>query len=353
MEPLPSSLAARQDLGMRILVLGGSWFLGRFVAEEALRRGGKVTVFNRGRSGTDVPGVRAVRGDRLVAGDLARLAESGPWDAVVDTSASELPPEAVGVAARALEAVAGRYVYVSTVNAYAGWPHQPLTEKSPLYTAPPGPDAPSAEVYGRNKAAAERGVLDAFGADRSAILRPGVILGPGEYVGRLPWWLHRSRRGGRMLAPGRPGTFIQPVDVRDVAAFAVDRAAAATAGGAFNIAGPLRGETMDGFLRSCLAVTGGRGELVWVPDEVLVRHGVREWTELPLWRTAAGAWAVDSARAHAAGLRCRPLSETVADTWAWLTGGGVPVDHPRSAAHGISEDKEASILADALGSTPV
>lgn len=179
-----------------------------------------------------------------------------------------------------------------------------------------------------------------------------VVLGPGEYVGRLPWWLHRARRGGRMLAPGRPETFIQPVDVRDVAAFAVDQAAAATAGGAFNIAGPLRGETMDGFLRSCLAVTGGRGELVWVPDEVLVRHGVREWTELPLWRTAAGAWAVDSARAHAAGLRCRPLPETVADTWAWLTGGGVPVDHPRSADHGIAEDKETRILAEALGDRP-
>jgi nucleoside-diphosphate-sugar epimerase len=336
---------------MRILVLGGSWFLGRFVAEEVLGRGGKATVFNRGRSGSDVPGVQAVRGDRLVAEDLARLAESGPWDAVVDTSASELPPEAVGAAARVLEPVTGRYVYVSTVNAYAGWPNQPLTEVSELYTAPPGPDAPSAEIYGRNKAAAERGLLEVFGAARSVVLRPGVILGPGEYVGRLPWWLHRARRGGRILAPGRPQTFIQPVDVRDVAAFAVDQAAG-TGGGAFNITGPQVTETMGGFLRSCLEVTGGQGELVWVPEDVLARHGVREWTELPLWRTAPGAWAVDSAQAVAAGLACRPLAETVADTWAWLTGGGIPVEHPRSAQHGIAEAKESAILAETPGTGP-
>lgn len=137
------------------------------------------------------------------------------------------------------------------------------------------------------------------------------------------------------------------MDVRDVAAFALDQVAA-DAGGAYNVAAPIGRETMEGFLAACLKTTGSGGELRWVPDEVLVAHGVRQWTELPLWRTAAGVWAVDATIAHAVGLRCRPLAETVADTWAWLRDGGVPVQHPRGAEHGMAPEKEAAILA-ALG----
>ncbi|MFJ4010306.1 NAD-dependent epimerase/dehydratase family protein [Streptomyces sp. NPDC090026] len=328
---------------MRILVLGGSWFLGKRVADMAISQGGKVTVFNRGRSGSEAMGVTSVRGDRTSLPDLERLAQHGPWDAVIDTSAAEMPFEAVEASARVLEPVAHRYVFVSTVNAYRGWPVEPLNDNSPLYDAPPGPETTGAEVYGRNKAMSERAVLDHFG-ERGVILRPGVILGPGEYVGRLPWWLGRAHRGGLILAPGDPNRSIQPVDVRDVAAFALNRAAAG--GGTFNVVAPMGRETMGGFLTSCLAATGSKGELVWAPDEVLVRHHVQDWTELPLWRTAPGAWAVDASRAFEAGLVCRPLAETVADTWAWLVGGGVLVDHPRQSEHGISADREREILAD-------
>ncbi|MCX4826061.1 NAD-dependent epimerase/dehydratase family protein [Streptomyces sp. NBC_01142] len=342
---------------MRILVLGGSWFLGRAVAQYALDRGWEVTVFNRGRSGSAPAGARAVRGDRTVPEDLSRLASEGPWDAVVDTSASEMAPRDVLAGARALEPAVGRYVYVSTVNAYRGWPSEPLTEESELLDGPPDADADYGRLpddwdgpdwyYGRQKASAERATTVAFGEDRTVILRPGVILGPGEYVGRLPWWLRRATRGGRMLAPGAPEKSIQPIDVRDVAAFALDQAAA-DRGGAYNCVAPLGRETMSDFLTACVLATGGYAQLVWAPDKLLLDHEVQQWTELPLWRTHAGVWRIESTRAQAAGLVCRPLSETVEDTWAWLRDGGMPVEHPRWAEHGIAPEKETMILA-ALG----
>ncbi|WP_299531987.1 NAD-dependent epimerase/dehydratase family protein [uncultured Streptomyces sp.] len=335
---------------MRILALGGTWFLGKQIVAEALSRGWEVTTFNRGRSGCDVAGVRAVHGDRTEAGDLERLAAFGPWDAVVDTSSADMPPRDVLRAVRVLEGQVARWVHVSTVSVYKGWPHQPLAESSPVldcpvdadetfgYTGPGG----SPTVYGFQKAGAERAVAQAFG-DRSVFLRPGVILGPEEYVGRLPWWLHRAARGGRILAPGPAGRRIQPVDVRDVAAFAVDQAAATTSG-PYNVTHP-QGITFQGFLEACLAVTQAAGKPVWADPDVLIEHGVTPWTELPLWRAQAGVWAVDPNRAVDAGLRCQPLVETVANTWKWLQADGRPVDHPRWAEHGIAPDKEAKILA--------
>ncbi|MEV5879433.1 NAD-dependent epimerase/dehydratase family protein [Streptomyces sp. NPDC052101] len=335
---------------MRILVLGGTWFLGKEIVTGARRRGWEVTTFNRGRSGPDAPGVEAIHGDRTDAAALSHLAAAGPWDAVVDTSSGELPPRDVLLAARALAGQVGRWVHVSTVSVYADWPHHTLTEASPVLDCPPDADNTfgytgadgSPTRYGFQKAGGERAVAEALG-DRAVFLRPGVILGPGEYVGRLPWWLTRAARGGRILAPSPANQRIQPVDVRDVAAFALDQAAEA-AGEAFNIAHP-DGPTFAEFITGCLNVTGGAGRPLWTSPEDLARHGVTQWTELPLWRTHAGVWAVDSSRAMAAGLRCRPLRETIADTWAWLQADGRPVAHPRWDLHGIAPEKEAKILA--------
>ncbi|WP_371647935.1 MULTISPECIES: NAD-dependent epimerase/dehydratase family protein [unclassified Streptomyces] len=335
---------------MRILVIGGTWFLGKSTVEGALARGWSVTTFNRGRSGRDVPGVEPVHGDRTSRGDLHRLAGHGPWDAVIDTSSSDFPPRDVRLAAVALRRAARRWVHISTVSVYKGWPHMPLTDSSPLLECPPDADESfgytgedgSPTVYGFQKAGGERAVHEAFG-EAAVFLRPGVLLGPGEYVGRLPWWLSRAQRGGRMVAPAPREQRIQPVDVRDVAAFALDQAVG-TAGGGFTLAHP-DGISFEDFLRECLVVTGGAGKPVWVEPEMLAGHGVKEWTELPLWRTHAGAWSVDSSRAVAAGFRCRPVVETLRDTWAWLAGDGRPVEHPRWKEHGIAADKEAKILA--------
>ncbi|MFF8431054.1 NAD-dependent epimerase/dehydratase family protein [Streptomyces sp. NPDC016566] len=335
---------------MRLLVMGGTWFLGKHIVEGALSRGWQVTTFNRGRSSRDVDGVEPVHGDRTNGEDLERLVAYGPWEAVIDTSSSELPPRDVLAATTALRPAARRWVHVSTVSVYEGWPHQPLTDTSTLLQCPAGADESygytgadgSPTKYGFQKAGGERAVVEVFG-DAAVLLRPGVILGPGEYVGRLPWWLERAKRGGPILAPAPADQRIQPVDVRDVARFALDQAASSTHGG-FNVTHS-EGISFRAFLEACLAETGGAGAPVWVAPEVLVDRGVKQWTELPLWRTHAGVWAVDSSRAAAAGLECRPIAETIRDTWRWWSADGRPVDHPRWAEHGIAPEKEEKILA--------
>lgn len=335
---------------MRLLVMGGTWFLGRAVVESALARGWQVTTFSRGRSGTPAPGAEHVLGDRTVADDLRRLAGHGPWDAVIDTSSTELSPKDVLLGAQLLRPQVRHWVHVSTVSVYQGWPHLVLTEEDPVLDCPPDADETfgytgadgSPTIYGFQKAGGERAVSNIFGAD-ATFLRPGVILGPGEYVGRLPWWLGRAARGGRIVAPAPADRLIQPVDVRDVARFALERAEAAD-GQVFNVTHP-EGITFARFVDECFRVTGGQGGPVWVDGEVLAGHGVSEWTELPLWRTHAGVWSVRSDKAVAAGAQFRPIEQTIAQTWAWLQEGGQLVDHPRRHAHGIDPQKEARLLA--------
>ncbi|MBF6250212.1 NAD-dependent epimerase/dehydratase family protein [Nocardia farcinica] len=330
---------------MRVLILGGSWFLGRAVAEQALVEGHEVTTFRRGRTGADVEGVSVVRGDRTDPTDLARLAQAGPWDVVVDTS-SFVPRETLALA-RALAPVVHRYVLVSTVSVYQGWPIEPLSEDSPVLECPSdaGPDYgydgdPGPSTYGFGKAGCERAVLETFGPERALLLRPGVILGPWEYVGRLEWWLRRLQRGGRVLAPGQPYRPIQPIDVRDVAAFALIPGLT----GVYNLTAKGR-DTMEDLLTACREVTGSDAVLEWVTDEQwLAEQGVRQWTELPLWRTYRGAWAVDAHRARTAGLACRPIAATVADTWRWLSDGGSAVEHERAAELGITGEREQALL---------
>jgi hypothetical protein len=194
------------------------------------------------------------------------------------------------------------------------------------------------------KSGCELAVAQAFGVGRFACLRPGVVLGPREYVGRLPWWLRRVAAGGRVLAPGSPDRSIQPVDVRDLAAFALAGADPGVSG-TFNVAAPIGGESFGGMLRACADVTGSGAEFVWVPDDRLAAQGVRQWSELPLWRTFRGVWQVDSGAAMAAGLSCRPLAATVADTWAWLQGSGGELDEERAGEIGMSRERERQVLA--------
>ncbi|SDL65996.1 Nucleoside-diphosphate-sugar epimerase [Glycomyces sambucus] len=331
---------------MRLLVLGGTQFVGRAVVAEALAHGWDVTTFNRGRSGRDLAGVTAIRGDRWDRSDLELLAEAEPWDAVVDSSG--YVPRNVLEVAEVLEPSARRFLFVSTLSVYEGWPVQPLTEDSPTLPCPPDADETfgtntenGPTQYGYQKSGCEAAVLQVFGAQRSALLRAGVVLGPHEYVGRLPWWLERIARGGRVLAPGDPQRSIQPIDVRDIASFAISAVENGVVG-AFNLTGSGE-ETFGDFLDACVKATGAAPELIWTPDEVLLEHGVRQWSELPLWRVAPGTWDVDSAKARAAGLVNRPIAETVRDTWEWLR--GVQLDeNERSAEIGISPQKEQRIL---------
>jgi 2'-hydroxyisoflavone reductase len=333
---------------MRLLVLGGTRFVGRAIATAAVDRGWGVTTFNRGRSGTDVAGVHAVRGDRTRRADLAELAEAGPWDAVVDTSG--YVPHDVLAACEVLKPQAGQYAFVSTVSVYRGWPVEALSEASEVLYCPPDAGADYGEDtedgptrYGYQKSGCELAVTSTFGAEHSVILRPGVVLGPWEYVGRLPWWLSRIAHGGHVLAPGTPDRSVQPVDVRDLAEFAV-RTAANGICGTYNVTAPVGGATFGGMLSACAQVTGSTAEFVWIPDRELLAHGVRQWSEMPLWRTFPGVWQVDSSAAFARGLSCRRLRATVADTWRWMQDGGRAHDE-RAGEIGISSDREQEILA--------
>jgi 2'-hydroxyisoflavone reductase len=334
---------------MRLLILGGTRFVGHAIAVSAVARGWKVVTFNRGLSGADVPGVHVLRGDRTHSADLAELVSAGPWDAVVDTS-GYVPREVLACCER-LAPVAGRYVFMSTVSVYRGWPVEPLSETSEVLYCPAdaGPDygedvEDGPTSYGYQKSGCELAVASTFGTERSVLLRPGVVLGPREYVGRLPWWLSRVAAGGRVLAPGSPGRSIQPVDVRDLAEFAIHLVAREVAG-AYNVTAPVGRETFGGLLEACAEATGSNAEFVWVPDEQLVAQGVRQWSEMPLWRTFPGVWQVSSDAAQAQGLSCRPLAATVSETWSWMQDAGLRPDDERASEIGISREREQQILA--------
>ncbi|GII83568.1 reductase [Sphaerisporangium siamense] len=329
-------------------MIGGSVFLGRSIVEEALRQGHEVTTFNRGRSGEDLPGVTAVRGDRENPDDLRALAEGRTWDAIVDVCG--FTPRVVASSARALSGHAPLYAFVSTVSAISTWPAERVDETSPLWEC--GPEAgPEDGDYSVLKAGCERAV-ESFFDGGALILQPGLILGPWENVGRLPGWLRRVARGGRVLAPGDPELEMQLIDARDIATFTVDQAAKGTEG-RFLLTGPAGNTTFGRWLADCAEVTGSDAEFVWVDDDFLRAREVEPWTELPLWippgEGEVGTWSVDTSRAEAAGLRCRPVRETVRDTWDWLKDRDVAALEerlPHWRRHGMAPDKEARILSE-------
>ncbi|MFI7633351.1 NAD-dependent epimerase/dehydratase family protein [Nonomuraea sp. NPDC049400] len=331
---------------MKLLIIGGSGFLGRAVVVEALARGHEVTTFNRGRSGADVPGAEVVRGDREVRADLDRLIAGRSWDAVVDTSG--YVPRVVGESARALSGHAGTYAFVSSVSAIDGFPGNPATEDTPGW--PCAPDAgPDDGGYGVLKAGCERAVQQGFEGN-ALIVRPGLILGPHENVARLPWWLSRIARGGQVLAPGDPDTPMQLVDARDVAIFTLDQAERGTSD-TFLVTGPAGNTTYGEWLGLCKEVTGSDAEFVWMDSRFLAEQGAGTFVELPLWGGPPSAeidnfWSVPTARARAAGLRTRPVAEIVRDTWAWLR--EIPEEqrvYGVKTQHGMAPEKEAAILA--------
>lgn len=327
-----------------LLVLGGTSFVGRAVATEALRRGHRVTTLNRGRTGPDVPGVRAVRGDRAAAEPLAALAERG-FDAVVDPSGQV--PAHVLAAARALHGRTPFYAYVSSAAVYRDWTALPWTEDAPTHDGAATEDGPPALfTLGPRKAGCERAVAEVYGTEAALVVRPGLVVGPHDNVGMLPWWLSRIHLGGSVIAPGNPEQPLQLVDARDVAAFVLDRVEAAR--GVFNTMPADPVTAIGTYLDLCVAATGGAAHLVWVPDDVLVERGAGPWNELPFWLPTAAdpaaAWPVDATAARAAGFRTRPPVETVRDTWAWLVAGGTVTPTDDTLRLGISADKEDHIL---------
>ncbi|MFF7591488.1 NAD-dependent epimerase/dehydratase family protein [Kitasatospora purpeofusca] len=326
---------------MRLLLLGGTEFVGRAVAEAALERGWEVTVFHRGTHAAPA-GARVLHGDRTAEGGLAALAE-GEWDAVVDTWSAA--PSAVRDSARLLAGRVGRYAYVSSRSVYAYPRPAGADESAPLVEGSPD----DGEMpYAESKRGGELAALDAFG-DRALLIRAGLIVGPYENIGRLPWWLDRIARGGPVLAPGPRDLAVQFIDVRDLAIWTLD-AVAAGLGGPYDLVGPRGHTTMGELLEACAKATGAEPELRWTAPEAIAAAGIAPWVQLPFWvppgelyDTVHGA---DVSKALAAGLRCRPAAETVADTWAWLRSiGGVAPQRPDRPTVGLDPELEAAALA--------
>jgi nucleoside-diphosphate-sugar epimerase len=328
---------------MRLLVLGGTHFLGRHVVGSALARGHEVATLTRGVSGAPPEGARALSGDR---DDPAALpAALGEWrpELVVDTSCQSrsAAAHAAALAGGPLAGVRG-YAFVSSLNAYAGWPPGPIGREDDEPTWQSDDDG-----YGPVKAAAERVLGAAFG-ERFLTARAGLIVGPHDPLYRLGWWLDRIAAGGEVVVPA--DGWDQPVaavDARDLADWLVTTAERGQ-GGAVNATGPAGMTTFGGLLELCREVTGSAATWVSVSDADLLAAGVQEWVHLPFWlraEVARTAWDVDTTRARELGLPGRPLAETLADTWAWQQRAGRPTPPAGRELPGLPPDLEQRLLA--------
>ena len=331
---------------LRVLVLGGTGFLGRHVIEAALERGHRVTMLNRGRTNPDLfPGVERLAGDRN--GDLSALA-GREWDACVDPSAYF--PRQVRATGALLAGRIGHYTFISSCSVY------PITQADKSETAPTIPleDPASENVdrdYGALKAAGERVAIEIYGEDRVLNSRSGLIVGPWDPTNRFTYWPVRIAEGGEVLAPSGPDYPVQFVHAREQADWVLDCAEHGVAG-TFNCAGPEPPLTLGRLFEVCRAVARSDATFTWVPDDFLLEQKVGPWMEMPLWIPPAMGSLNDVPvdRAVAAGLRFRPLEQTVAETLAWAraqAGRPAPTDfagreRPRA---GLDPAKERAVLA--------
>jgi nucleoside-diphosphate-sugar epimerase len=324
---------------MRLLVLGGTRFLGRAVVDAALAREWEVTALHRGVTGALPGAVMALHADRSSELDLATALGDSTWDLVIDTWSGA--PATARIAARHLQDRVGNYGFVSSGSVYEWGSH--VDEQSPLVFGDPGAEDGD---YPALKRGAELAVLESF--PEALLCRAGLILGPNEDIGRLPWWLERAARGGRMLAPGRPTRPLQYVDVRDLAGWLLSGLAAGLRG-AVDVASPSGHATTQDLLKACISATDSDAELVWIPESELAESGVEPWTQLPCWVPEVGEFAgfleVHTSLAAATGLTCRSIQETVDDTWQWLQRSGKPEQRTDRDVHGLPADLEHRILA--------
>lgn len=328
---------------LRLLILGGTGFIGPHQVRYARERGHELTLFNRGRSEPQLfqeafRGVENLIGDRN--GDLAAL-EGRTWDAVIDNSGYE--PHQVRATAWLLESAVERYLFVSTQAVYADRSIIDQDESGEVGIRGIAPER--WQGYGPLKALCERELTEVFG-DRATIVRPSVIVGPGDRTDRYTYWVDRIDRGGDVLAPGDGHDPTQFIDVRDVTEFMV-RLVEGDVPGVYNCNGPAGRLTVAGMLHSIRAVTTDPVRFVWVPTDFLLEQGVRPYTDLPLWQIPEGAYAgffrMSNERAREAGLTYRPLATTAADTLAWWR--EQPAERRSSLRAGLSREEEGEILA--------
>jgi 2'-hydroxyisoflavone reductase len=314
---------------VKLLVLGGTKFLGRAIVEDALTRGHEVTLFNRGETNPGLfPQAENVRGDR--EGDLSPLTGRS-WDAVIDPSG--YVPAVVRASADVLRDGVGLYLFVSSISVYADY-REPRVEDDPLEQLGDHPVDRLLENYanyGALKTLCEAEVGGVYG-DRALLVRPGLIVGPHDPTDRFTYWPRRAQRGGPLLAPAPPDQPVQMVDVRDLAGWMLDLVEAGRSG-AFNATSPPRAHTFGSMLDAC-----GAADVTWVDEGFLTGHGVEGWSDLPCWIPSTeidhGAFQlVDVSRAIDAGLTFRPLADTARDVPEW------------TGKAGLTPEREAELLA--------
>jgi 2'-hydroxyisoflavone reductase len=325
----------------RVLILGGTGFIGPHFVREALAHGHKVTLFNRGKSQTQpTPGVETLIGDR--DGQLDAL-RGRDWDVVIDNSG--YVPRHVQLTTRLLADRTDHYLFISTIAVYADLSGPGTTESAPLKVlADPTVEEVGAATYGGLKALCERPVLEDF-SGRSTIVRPTYIVGPGDDTDRFTYWPWRVARGGDMLAPGTALDPIQYIDVRDLARFVI-ACATRPVTGTFNACTPPGYATMGDLIETSRRQTGAATRVHWVDAEFLRESGALDGPGLPIWRAPVGPTAgvalVSSAAAVQAGLRFTPLDDTVRATLDWQKTRPEAQQHQLEA--GLTPEREAELL---------
>lgn len=301
---------------MKLLVLGGTVFLGRHLVEAALARGHTITLFNRGQHPEVFPDVEQLHGNR--DGDLAAL-QGRRWDAAIDTSG--FVPRLVQDSAEILADAVGHYTFISSISVYADFSTPDMDESAQVGKLTDETiEEVNGDTYGPLKALCEQA------AERSMpgqvlVIRPGLIVGPHDPTDRFTYWPHRVAQGGEVLAPGRPERSIQLIDVRDLVEWTL-RMVEAGQTGIYHATGPDHPLSMQHLLETCKASNGSDARFTWVEESCLLEAGAGPWMELPLWipesdASSAGFMRANCGKAIAAGLTFRALAETVRDTLAW------------------------------------
>ena len=329
---------------MKLLILGGTRFLGRHLAEQALAAGHALTLLHRGQSN---PGLFP-EAEHLIADrdSHLRVLAGRRWDAVIDTCA--YLPRQVHSAAALLAGQVGHYQLVSSISVYAGWQAAGNAENAALATLhDPDVQVVDSSSYGGLKALCEQAATAGFGAAHTLCVRPGLIVGPHDPTGRFTWWVQRLQRaadGSAVLAPGDPAAPVQYIDVRDLAAWMLAQAESGRSG-VFNCTGPAQPLTMGGFLDTARRTLAPAARLVWVDESQVLGAGVQPWADLPVWLATPehGLHRTVIAQALATGLRTRPLADTLLDTAAWCA--HAPAVAPGRPAVGLAPEREAALLA--------
>ena len=324
---------------MKILIIGGTRFLGRHLVESALARGHEVTLFNRGKTDpTLFPQVETILGDR--EHDLDKLSGRA-WDAVIDVAG--YVPRIVRLSAQGLERSVGRYVFISSDSVYAGFSKVGIDESDAVGKIEDESfEEITGESYGPLKALCEKAVQDIYG-ERALIVRPGLIVGPNDPTDRFTYWPVRVARGGDVLVPEKPNVPVQIIDVRDLSDFII-KLIEEKASGIYNATGPDSELTLGAMLEACKEVSGSDANFRWASVEFLNQNNIAPWSDMPVWvpdtEEDAGFSRVDISKAINAGLTFRPLEETVRDTIDWAA--TRPSDHEWRA--GLKAEREAELL---------